>query len=102
MGLANRVVPKGRARAEAEALAREIARFPQICMRADRRSAYEQWDLPYDAALANEYRRGMRGDRLRRDARRRLALRGRSRAGGRRFDDHRWGPRVAKRPSQPR
>ena len=59
MGLANRVVPRGRARAEAEALAREIARFPQICMRADRRSAYEQWDLPYDAALANEYRLGM-------------------------------------------
>jgi enoyl-CoA hydratase len=59
MGLANRVVPKGRARAEATALARDIARFPQICMRADRRSAYEQWDLPYDAAIANEYRRGM-------------------------------------------
>jgi enoyl-CoA hydratase len=59
MGLANRVVPKGRARAEAEALAHEIARFPQICARADRRSAYEQWDLPYDAALANEYRRGV-------------------------------------------
>ncbi|HXK25063.1 MAG TPA: crotonase/enoyl-CoA hydratase family protein [Myxococcota bacterium] len=59
MGLANRVVPKGRARAEAEALAAEIARFPQICARADRRSAYEQWDLPYDAALANEYRRGL-------------------------------------------
>ncbi|HVN40012.1 MAG TPA: crotonase/enoyl-CoA hydratase family protein [Myxococcota bacterium] len=59
MGLANRVVPKGRARAEAEALAAEIARFPQICARADRRSAYEQWDLPYDAAIANEYRRGL-------------------------------------------
>jgi enoyl-CoA hydratase len=59
MGLANRIVPRGRARAEAEVLAREIARFPQICMRADRRSAYEQWDLPYDVALANEYRRGM-------------------------------------------
>ena len=59
MGLANRVVPKGRAREAAEALARDIARFPQICMRADRRSAYEQWDLPYDRALANEYERGM-------------------------------------------
>jgi enoyl-CoA hydratase len=59
MGLANRIVPRGRARAEAEALAREIARFPQICARSDRRSAYEQWDLPFDAALANEYRRGM-------------------------------------------
>jgi enoyl-CoA hydratase len=59
MGLANRVVPPGRARAEAEALAREIARFPQICMRADRRSAHEQWTLPLDEALANEYRCGM-------------------------------------------
>jgi enoyl-CoA hydratase len=59
MGLANRVVPVGRARAEAEALAREIARFPEICMRADRRSAYEQWSLPLDEALANEYACGM-------------------------------------------
>jgi enoyl-CoA hydratase/carnithine racemase len=41
MGLANRVVPDGQARAAAEALAAEIARFPQACMRADRRSAYE-------------------------------------------------------------
>jgi enoyl-CoA hydratase len=38
-GLANRVVPRGRARAEAEALARDIARFPRTCMRSDRRSA---------------------------------------------------------------
>ena len=59
MGLANRVVPVGKAREEAEALAREIARFPQICMRADRRSAYEQWSLPLDQALHNEYRCGM-------------------------------------------
>jgi len=58
MGLANRVVPPGSARAEAEALAREIARFPAICMRADRISAYEQWDMPLDRALANEYQRG--------------------------------------------
>jgi enoyl-CoA hydratase len=59
MGLANRVVPRGKAREEAQALAREIARFPEICMRADRRSAYEQWSLPLDLALANEYRLGM-------------------------------------------
>jgi enoyl-CoA hydratase len=58
MGLVNRVVPVGEARAAAEALAHEIARFPEICMRADRRSAYEQWDLPLDRALANEYARG--------------------------------------------
>ena len=43
-GLANRVVPAGQARAEAEALAAEIARFPQLCMRTDRASAYAGWD----------------------------------------------------------
>ncbi|MFZ3034640.1 MAG: crotonase/enoyl-CoA hydratase family protein [Parvibaculum sp.] len=58
MGLANRVVPKGQARAEAEKLATEIARFPQTCLRGDRMSAYEQWDLPYDRALANEFDHG--------------------------------------------
>jgi len=58
MGLVNRVVPKGEARAAAEALAAEIARFPQICMRSDRLSAYEAWDLDLEAALANELERG--------------------------------------------
>ncbi len=53
-GLANRVVPAGTARAEAEALALEISRFPQICMLSDRRSAYEQWSLPTADALRNE------------------------------------------------
>lgn len=60
MGLANRVVKKGAARAEAEALAAEIAAFPQVCMRGDRRSAYEQVDLTLEEALANEFRHGMR------------------------------------------
>jgi enoyl-CoA hydratase len=41
LGLANRVVPRGAARAAAEELAREIASFPQRTMRADRLSAYE-------------------------------------------------------------
>jgi enoyl-CoA hydratase len=58
-GLANRVVPKGRAREEAEALAREVAAFPEACMRSDRRSAYEQWTLPIDAAVANELSLGV-------------------------------------------
>lgn len=58
MGLANRVVPKGEARKAAEDLAREIARFPELCMRNDRLSVYEQWDLPYPDAMANEFRRG--------------------------------------------
>ena len=58
IGLANRVVPEGQARAAAEALAAEIARFPQRCMRADRRSAYEAWSLDESAAIANELRHG--------------------------------------------
>jgi enoyl-CoA hydratase len=59
VGLANRVVPDGQARAAAEALAAEIARFPQRCMRADRRSAYEAWSLDESAAIANELRHGL-------------------------------------------
>lgn len=58
MGLANRVVAKGTARVEAEKLAAEIARFPQNCLTGDRMSAYEQWDLPYDRAMANEFEHG--------------------------------------------
>jgi len=58
MGLANRVVAKGRAREEAEALARQIAAFPQDCMRRDRRSAYEQFGLALPEALAFEFRNG--------------------------------------------
>ena len=54
MGLVNRVVPKGDALAASIGLAREIAAFPQHCMRADRRSAYEQWDLPLAEALRRE------------------------------------------------
>ena len=59
IGLANRVVPAGRARDEAEALAREIAAFPQVCMRHDRLSAYEQHDLPLHEALAREFAHGL-------------------------------------------
>ena len=60
MGLANRVVPRGSARAAAEELARELAALPQICLRGDRRSALEQADLPFDAAMRNELRLGLR------------------------------------------
>ncbi|HEX6778094.1 MAG TPA: crotonase/enoyl-CoA hydratase family protein [Ktedonobacterales bacterium] len=58
MGLANRVVPPGQARQAAEELAREISRFPQMCMRSDRLSAYEQFDLSFHEALANEFQHG--------------------------------------------
>lgn len=60
LGLANRVVPKGEARAAAEALAHELAAFPQECLRGDRLSAYEQWDLNFDAAMENELHHGER------------------------------------------
>jgi enoyl-CoA hydratase len=59
MGLANRLVPKGEARAHAIALAKEIARFPQTCLRADRLSALRQWDLSEEEAIANEMRDGL-------------------------------------------
>lgn len=54
MGLVNRIVRDGMARCEAEKLAQEIAAFPQGCMRADRRSAYAQWDLSVSDALRQE------------------------------------------------
>lgn len=60
MGLVNRVVAKGTARRAAEQLARELASFPQTCLRGDRRSAYEQFDLSFDKAMANEFRHGLR------------------------------------------
>ncbi len=59
IGLATRVVPKGRSREAAEKLARELAAFPQACMRGDRLSAYEQFDLPLAEALQNELRHGL-------------------------------------------
>lgn len=60
MGLANRVVPDGTAKAAAEKLAVQIANFPQVCMREDRMSAYEQFDLDFKAAVNNEYRHGLK------------------------------------------
>ncbi|HYI48022.1 MAG TPA: crotonase/enoyl-CoA hydratase family protein [Allosphingosinicella sp.] len=53
-GLANRVVAQGEARAEAERLAAEIARFPQLCLRTDRLSAYAGWDGGLARALRAE------------------------------------------------
>jgi enoyl-CoA hydratase/carnithine racemase len=59
MGLANRLVSTGRARHAAEELAREIAAFPQTCVRGDRMSVLEAAGLSEDAALANEVRHGL-------------------------------------------
>lgn len=54
MGLANRVVTDGSALEEAQALARQIAAFPQQCMKTDRLSAYQQWDCELPEALRRE------------------------------------------------
>lgn len=59
IGLVDRVVPNGQARAAAEKLAREIAALPQACLRSDRQSALEGLTLPHDEAMANEFRHGM-------------------------------------------
>ncbi len=60
MGLANRVVADGAAREAAEALAAELSRLPQTCMRNDRLSSLEQWSLPPVQAMANEFTRGLK------------------------------------------
>lgn len=73
MGLCNRVAPKGKGREAAAELAHEIARFPQLCMRTDRMSAYKQWDLDLVEALKNEGREGLQ------------PLRAEARAGAARF-----------------
>ncbi|MBW2508730.1 MAG: crotonase/enoyl-CoA hydratase family protein [Deltaproteobacteria bacterium] len=59
IGLANRVVPSGRALEAAIGLANEIAAHPQRCMRGDRRSAIEQWGMSEDEAMRNELRIGI-------------------------------------------
>jgi enoyl-CoA hydratase len=58
-GLANRVVGPGESRGAAEALAHDLARFPQTCMREDRLSLLEQDGLDEAAAIANELRHGV-------------------------------------------
>ncbi len=54
MGLVNRVVPTGTTRARAEALAHQLAGFPQLCLRNDRRSVLEQ-----EGALDREFQLGI-------------------------------------------
>ncbi|MDP2340030.1 MAG: crotonase/enoyl-CoA hydratase family protein [Deltaproteobacteria bacterium] len=58
IGLANRVVPKGEALSSSLSLAAELAALPQLCMRGDRLSAYEQHGLSLDDAFANELAHG--------------------------------------------
>ena len=66
-GLADRVAPKGMALAAAYELAQQIAAFPQLCLRADRASAFAQWDVDLAEALKVEGRGGL--EPLRQEAR---------------------------------
>jgi enoyl-CoA hydratase len=59
IGLANRVVPPGRALAAAQELAAQLAAFPQACLRSDRASVLAAEGLDESAALASEYRHGL-------------------------------------------
>jgi len=58
IGLVNRVVRPGQARAEAEALAHQLAALPQACLRSDRRSVYDALGSDEPAALASEFAHG--------------------------------------------
>src|SRR2546422_393589 len=59
MGLVNRLTEPGEALAGAMALAEELAAFPQTCLRHDRLSALEQWDIGEPQAIVNEVRHGL-------------------------------------------
>jgi enoyl-CoA hydratase len=76
IGLANRLVERGQALAEARLLARHLARLPQAALRSDRLSAIEQWDLDWDTATLNEFRHGIA-----------TVATGETEAGARRFAD---------------
>jgi enoyl-CoA hydratase len=60
IGLANRLVDDGQALAAALTLAKDLSKFPQLCMRNDRLSAYQQFGMSLDEALANEFVGGMK------------------------------------------
>jgi enoyl-CoA hydratase len=82
IGLATRVAPSGRALDEARRLAQEIARFPQMCLRADRRSVYAQRGRSLEDALDLEFRGGVD-----------VVASGETRAGAQRFiQGHRGSP----------
>jgi enoyl-CoA hydratase/carnithine racemase len=59
-GLVNRVVADGSSLSAAQELARELAAFPQRCLREDRLSLLEQDGLEEPTAMANEFAHGLR------------------------------------------
>ena len=58
IGLCERLVAPGQARQEAEALAAEIATFPQLCVRADRASVYAQHGRSIEEGMRGEFAGG--------------------------------------------
>jgi enoyl-CoA hydratase len=60
IGLVDRVAAPGGSLAAARALAAELARLPQACLRHDRLSALEQAGLDEPAAMVNELAHGRR------------------------------------------
>jgi enoyl-CoA hydratase len=60
IGLVNRVVSPGTALEEAMTLANQLGHFPQECLRADRRSSYEQFGQDLQSALRQELLGAMR------------------------------------------
>jgi enoyl-CoA hydratase len=60
IGLVNRIVENGKALKEAMSLANQLAALPQHCMRNDRLSAIEHWDLTESEAIQNELQYGLK------------------------------------------
>lgn len=59
IGLANYLTPEENALPRAIALAESIAAFPQLCMRTDRASALNQWNLSAEEAIRAEFAGGL-------------------------------------------
>jgi len=59
IGLCEKIVPEGHAREAAEAMAHEIARFPQMAVRCDRRSIIETYGRDTREAMKIEWMNGL-------------------------------------------
>ena len=62
MGLANRVVAKGKAVEEATTIARQLLTFPQLCMNLDRESCYYSTynAASFEGAMKAEFEKGVK------------------------------------------
>lgn len=59
-GLVNRLVDIGQSKQEAEKLAKDLATFPQVCMKNDRMSTYTQFGLGLKEAMKKEFEFGLK------------------------------------------